>query len=908
MKKNNEIVSKNNELFYKDLFQNNLEIMLLIDPETSQIKDCNLSACKFYGYSYNEMLNYKITDINVLTQEQVRNEMQLAKKEKRNYFYFKHRIANGQIRDVEVKSSHIHLDGKELLFSIIKDTTDYKIYDQKLRIENSNLERIVAERTYDLEKESNTLKRLEKRWLISQKIAKVGILIFDPKRDKFWASEEFLRIYGINKKIESSSIEYLKSFQLAEYNQMLDEKIDDLIMKHQGYEAEYKITRENDSEERIIHVIGDVETEELDEDTSFIFVIQDITELKMSEEKIKESEEFYRTIFEKSPFGISLNDSLSRKTIEVNQKYADILKMSKEECSNIDWISITHPDDIQEDLENMKKMNTGEINSLTMQKRYIRPDNSIVWINMKIVPIINENYKSFRHLCMIEDITDRRNAYMSLEESELRFREVFENTTDCIFIVEKGNDGQLYYKGFNPAEEKSVGLKNSEIYGKCINDVLSPEVAALVSGKYWNCIESRSVLNYEETLNFLTGVKYFSTILIPVKNQDGQVYRIIGISNDITKQKVIEKELKYKYESQKLLLDISVNFANVIFEDIDNLINLTLKQIGKFDKADRSYVFFFSEEGSLMSNTHEWCNEGIQPEKTNLQNIPSESCPWWMSKLRNFETIIIPRVSEMPAEAHNEKEILQAQSIKSVLVIPVIFENILIGYMGFDSVKNEKNWTEDTSNMLKLIANIFGNSIHRKNKILAMLNQTVDALSTSLEIRDPYTSGHQKRVANIAVKIAEEMGLSEFQIQGISMASLLHDIGKVVVPSEILNKPGKLSELEFSLIKVHSQAGYDILKDIEFPWLVKEIVLQHHERINGSGYPKGLTGDKLLLEAKIIAVADAIEAMVSHRPYRAALSIDESFEELMKNKDILYDTEVVDCCIKVFKEEGFEIN
>ncbi len=621
------------------------------------------------------------------------------------------------------------------------------------------------------------------------------------------------------------------------------------------------------------------------------------------EEKIKQNEELYRNIFEQAPFGISLNDSLTGKIYEVNQKYSDIVGRTKEESSNINWMSLTHPDDLQEDLDNMKKMNAGEINSFTMQKRYIRPDNSIVWINMKIVSIINGNYKSLRHLCMIEDITDRREAYMSLKESELRFREVFENSTECIFIIEEGINGNFYYKGINPTLEKIEGIKNAEIFGKYVREVFSPDEAESVNGKFRNCIESGSIVSYEEALNFSTGVKNFSTKLIPVRNDKGHIYRIIGIAKDITIQKQAENVIKYKCEAQKLLLDISVKFANVIFEDIDNLINSTLKRIGKFENADRSYVFFFSEDGSFMSNTHEWCNEGIQSEKPNLQKIPSESCPWWLSKLRSFETIIIPRVSEMPSEAHNAKEILQAQFIKSVLVIPMIFENSLIGYVGLDSVKNEKNWTEDTSNMLKLIANIFGNSIHRKKKILAMLNQTVNALSTSLEIRDPYTSGHQKRVANIATKIAEEMGLSEFQIQGISMASLLHDIGKVVVPSEILNKPGKLSVIEFSLIKIHSQAGYDILKDIEFPWQVKEIVLQHHERINGSGYPNGLTGDKLLLEAKIIAVADAIEAMLSHRPYRAALSIDESFEELIKNKDILFDSEVVDCCIKVFNEK-----
>ncbi|WP_446787420.1 HD domain-containing phosphohydrolase, partial [Macellibacteroides fermentans] len=189
-------------------------------------------------------------------------------------------------------------------------------------------------------------------------------------------------------------------------------------------------------------------------------------------------------------------------------------------------------------------------------------------------------------------------------------------------------------------------------------------------------------------------------------------------------------------------------------------------------------------------------------------------------------------------------------------------------------------------------------------KMHNVFQQTVNSLSTSLETRDPYTSGHQKRVAWLAAEIATDMKLPFSQIEGLTVASLLHDIGKINVPNEILCKPGKLSEIEFALIKEHSQAGFNILKDIEFPWPIKEIILQHHERIDGSGYPQGLTGDNILLEAKILAVADVVETMSSHRPYRVALGIDQALEEISINKGILYDSEVVASCIKIFKEKG----
>lgn len=189
-------------------------------------------------------------------------------------------------------------------------------------------------------------------------------------------------------------------------------------------------------------------------------------------------------------------------------------------------------------------------------------------------------------------------------------------------------------------------------------------------------------------------------------------------------------------------------------------------------------------------------------------------------------------------------------------------------------------------------------------KLRKMMNDTVRTISMTVEMRDPYTAGHQRRVAKLAAEIAKEMGLTEDQIEGIPISGLLHDIGKISVPSEILSKPGKISEAEFTIIKSHAQVGYEILKGIEFPWPVAQVALQHHERLNSSGYPLGISGKEMLLESKVMAVADVVEAMSSHRPYRPALGTAKALEEVSKNKDILYDAEAVKSCLKVF-EKGF---
>jgi putative nucleotidyltransferase with HDIG domain len=192
---------------------------------------------------------------------------------------------------------------------------------------------------------------------------------------------------------------------------------------------------------------------------------------------------------------------------------------------------------------------------------------------------------------------------------------------------------------------------------------------------------------------------------------------------------------------------------------------------------------------------------------------------------------------------------------------------------------------------------------------LKKLNQSIkgtfQALSSALEHRDAYTAGHQEQVSILACAIAREMGLDDDRIQGLYFAGMVHDIGKIAVPAEILAKPTKLSTIELGLIRQHAQTGYDILKDIDFPWPIADIVYQHHERINGSGYPQGLTEDKILLESKILAVADVVEAMTSHRPYRPGLGIDVALQEIEMHKGVLYDPQVVDVCLKLFREKGY---
>jgi PAS domain S-box-containing protein/putative nucleotidyltransferase with HDIG domain len=197
-------------------------------------------------------------------------------------------------------------------------------------------------------------------------------------------------------------------------------------------------------------------------------------------------------------------------------------------------------------------------------------------------------------------------------------------------------------------------------------------------------------------------------------------------------------------------------------------------------------------------------------------------------------------------------------------------------------------------------------TIETLERLRMAMGGMIQAMAYTVEKRDPYTAGHQRRVADLARTIATEMKLSPDCVDGIRFAGVIHDVGKIAIPSEILSKPGKLTDLEYNLVKKHPEVGYDILRNIDFPWPIAEIVIQHHERIDGSGYPKGLPGGSIMLEAKIIAVADVVEAMASHRPYRAALGVEKALEEIAAERGKKYDADVVGVCLDLFKQKKFD--
>jgi len=307
-----------------------------------------------------------------------------------------------------------------------------------------------------------------------------------------------------------------------------------------------------------------------------------------------------------------------------------------------------------------------------------------------------------------------------------------------------------------------------------------------------------------------------------------------------------------------------------------------------------------------------------------LKDIKREELTQAIRYIHSGEVVIsesiAPKLQFECREKHSRKaeEVSATMAEEVQLVLPPHVEtNQLLRFTNrVEEILQEGSYsTEDRQllhEVLSEVATSTGNTrlyegIQRKRMELKKVQGGIlHAMSLAVETRDPYTGGHQQQVAELACKIATEMGFSEWDIEGIRIMGLLHDVGKITVPVEILCKPGHINQYEFSIIKTHALVGYEILKEIEFPWPITQVVLQHHERLNGDGYPNGLSGEDITLEARILGVADVIEAMSSHRPYRPALGFDRVLEEISRKKGILYDPEVVDACLRLFQENGME--
>jgi PAS domain S-box-containing protein/putative nucleotidyltransferase with HDIG domain len=464
------------------------------------------------------------------------------------------------------------------------------------------------------------------------------------------------------------------------------------------------------------------------------------------------------------------------------------------------------------------------------------------------------------------EIEERRQAEEALRQNEEKYRTILENIEDAYYENDLSgtltfyNDALCRLSGYS--EEELNGMNYRKFMGnKTAEDAFKAYNSVYTTGTPVRGFEAEIIRKDGSRRNVESSISL-------IRDSEGRPIGFRGISRDITDR--INKQRELKESEEKYRRTILENIEDGYFE-VDLAGNLT-----SFNDSMCRIAGFSRDELMGMNNREYTDTETAKKMYQVFNEVYRTGQP---ARMVDYEMI----------RKDGSKRILELSTslIRGSAGAPI----------GFRGIARDVTERKQTEKALK-------DTLERLRK---GLGGTIQAMALIVETRDPYTAGHQRRVANLARAISSEMGLSNEEIEGIRIAGIIHDMGKILVPAEILSKPGRLTENEFGIIKSHPQVGYDILNNIDFPWPVAEIVLQHHERLDGSGYPQGLLQDKTLLEAKILAVADVVEAMASHRPYRPALGVDKALEEISRNSGTLYDPEVVDACLRLFNEKGFRL-
>jgi len=457
---------------------------------------------------------------------------------------------------------------------------------------------------------------------------------------------------------------------------------------------------------------------------------------------------------------------------------------------------------------------------------------------------------------MLMDITELKQKELRLQESKKQFHMLFENAAEAICFFDpkskqilEANSSFFNYLGYKP--EEISNLRIYDIYDFIAHDKKS------IDEHIQSILDSGTIVVGERKWRRKDGTLIDVLVSAGKISQKGKTV-IFTIATDITQLKNMERALQDAVTRLKAILQA---IPDLIF--IINRNGVILE-------------YYAEKKEDLYAQPIEFLNKKV------TEVLPSD---------------VAERVIKAIQEVFSTREVVEFGYSLNIRGKVRQWDARIVKLNENEVLAVVRDVTQ-----LKKMAKKLRESYERLRK---SFQQFIKAMAKIVESRDPYTAGHQERVAELAVAIAKEMRLSEGKIEAIQMAGLLHDMGKIAIPVEILTKPAKLSELEFTLVKTHPQVAYEVLKEIDFPWPVAEIIYQHHERWDGSGYPRGLKDDEILLEARILAVADVVEAMCSHRPYRPAYSIEEALEELTRNKGKLYDPEVVEACVKLFKEKKF---
>jgi len=574
------------------------------------------------------------------------------------------------------------------------------------------------------------------------------------------------------------------------------------------------------------------------------------------------------------------------------------------------WSANIHPDDkerVFSGLSNVFDQGTHE-----HEYRYQSKDGTYRWIHDGLRLLRDGNGDPLEIIGFMVDVSEKKKMEADMVNTQQRLSLHFQQTP--LGIIEWNENFEVI--AWNPAAEKIFGFSARQAMGCEALEIIVPPEAAEQVNEIWQALlqgkGGRRSTNPNVTKDGrMIYCEWHNTTLV---DPAGKVIGVASQVEDITERKALENSNLRSIRALKVLSECNealVYAVNIetLQQNICNILvgsaNYSIAWVGNAENDPEKTVSVAACAGEQRDYLNKvivhWSDDDYgrgptgkairfgQTQVSNIQKDPNYAL-WREDATRlGFQTkIAIPLKKK-------EDQVFGCLTIYSTE--PEAFDE--------DEVALLKQLTQDLSYGIRSLER----KEDRKEAQKALTNsllETVRAIALTVEKRDPYTAGHQDRVSQLASKIARKMGLDDDQIEGVRLGATIHDIGKIYIPSEILNRPGKLTEHEFGMIKSHPQVGYDIVDDVHFPWPVKEMIHQHHERLDGTGYPQGLKAGEITLEAKIISVADVVEAITSHRPYRAALGIDKGLDEIRRGAGTAYDKDAVDACIELFEKDGFE--
>ncbi len=587
-------------------------------------------------------------------------------------------------------------------------------------------------------------------------------------------------------------------------------------------------------------------------------------------EALHQSEKKYRNILENIEDGYYEVDLAGNLTF-FNDSLCRLYGYSKDELMGMNYRQYADKETAKKVFQAFNKVYTTRETIKEFNWQLIRKDGAKRYVEVSISLQKDSSDKPAGFRGIIRDVTGRKlaefqreTALESLRQSEEKYRTIIENIQEGYFEIDLAGN----FTFFNDSMCRCLGYSQKELMGMNYRNYMDEKNAKKIF-KFYNEIYATGIterifeyeiIRKDGTIRQLEG---FTSLQ---RDSSGNPILFRGTIRDITERKQAEQELR---ESEKYFKEITENSSDIIIiTDKNGDIKYGSLSVERFIGYKPEEVIGRSAFAFIHPDDVERAVDDFGKAILTIDSVIAG------------EYRIVRKDGSAGHFAGLGKNMLDNRAIAGFII-------------NMRDITERKQVQEELERTLESLRKAVG--------------VTIQVLVAALEARDPYTAGHQLRVAHLACAIATAMELTQDKIDGIQMAGSIHDIGKLSIPAEILSKPTKLTNLEFSLIKEHSQNGYDMLKDVESPWPLAQIVYQHHERMDGSGYPRKLKGNEILVEARIMAVADVVEAMASHRPYRPGLGIEVALEEIEKNKGIFYDDTVADTCLKLFREKDYKL-